>query len=50
MSLGEMVGQGEVGWYTQRMKIGWPCLGFAAKIPQYEWVSHFFLLFKCKCT
>jgi len=31
MSLGEMVGQGEVGWYTQRVKMAWPCLGLALK-------------------
>ena len=32
MSLGKMVGQGEVGWYTQEVKITWPCLGLAEKI------------------
>ena len=44
-SLGKMVGQGEVGWYTQRVKITWPCLGLPAKIPQQEWVS-LFLIFQ----
>ena len=34
LSLGEMVEQGEVGWYTQRVKMAWPYLGLAAKIPQ----------------
>ena len=28
------VGQGEVGWYNQRMKTEWPCLGLAVKIHQ----------------
>jgi len=25
----ESAGQGEVGWYTQRVKTTWPCLGLA---------------------
>jgi len=39
-----MMGEGEVGLYTQRVKIAWPHLGFAVKIPQQEWVSHLFSL------
>jgi len=46
----EMLVQEEVGLYTQRVKIAWPCLGFGVKvkIPQQEWVSHLFFLFKHK--
>ena len=29
------VGQGEVGWYTQRVKTAWLCLGLAAKIHRW---------------
>ena len=38
----EMVGQEEVGLYTQRVKIAWPCLGFGVKILQQEWMSYLF--------
>jgi len=27
----ERVGQGEVGWYTHRVKTAWPCMGWLWK-------------------
>jgi len=32
----ERVGQGEVGWYTQRMKTAWLFVGWAMRFPQYR--------------
>jgi len=30
-AVAERVGQGEVGWYTQRVKTAWPCMGWLRK-------------------